>query len=534
MKRRKLIPSIEPSSVNFTKRCNLTAAGGSILPLCGSPSCLLYHYLVHVKSPPRLPRSFYLNPDVIQVTQLLLGKLLWSCQNPFGGDGHPTPSNTGSTVTPQVHGPIDAYSSMQQQQQQPPPPPPPPVSESILSLSESILSLNKTVVLSSTTRPRCSRRSHQTFKEKNIINNKPTIIDLAPSLTFNGCGVANGMGCCCCYYCISRIVECEAYRAPDDKASHAYQYKHTNKNNSMFKKGGTAYVYVCYGIHYMLNVISNVENEPHAILLRAAEPIAFFDSFNDVKKRGSENQLLRVETSTLENQVEKTRSSIKKKRKSPTRKRGSKVANPDLMSLSPDLCKGPGCLTRAMQIQRTWDGHDLIDGFNVWITECPDWRDIITYYTRHYDQLVQPAGLPYNNTVCGICGDLPGIFFVTNQKSSSTASGDGIVSNHIVNSVVDGCENFNAFSNLELYFKKNLWESYGGQPGTSAQPCHSRIGKELKVTKTARIGISYAEEYTLMDWRMYIEGHKSVSRPIKKNKPDIDAVETMTTTTTTT
>jgi len=68
------------------------------------------------------------------------------------------------------------------------------------------------------------------------------------------------------------IVETEAYRAPDDKASHAYQNKQTPRNKTMFLKGGIAYIYLCYGIHHLFNIVTNIASIPHAILVRAIEP----------------------------------------------------------------------------------------------------------------------------------------------------------------------------------------------------------------------------------------------------------------------
>jgi len=68
------------------------------------------------------------------------------------------------------------------------------------------------------------------------------------------------------------IVETEAYRAPDDKGSHAHGNKRTKRTETMFGSPGYAYVYLCYGIHHMLNVVSGPKETAHAILIRAVEP----------------------------------------------------------------------------------------------------------------------------------------------------------------------------------------------------------------------------------------------------------------------
>ena len=69
------------------------------------------------------------------------------------------------------------------------------------------------------------------------------------------------------------IVETEAYAGLIDKASHAYNNKKTNRTKIMYDSGGVAYIYLCYGIHHLFNVITNSKNVPHAILIRAIEPI---------------------------------------------------------------------------------------------------------------------------------------------------------------------------------------------------------------------------------------------------------------------
>src|ERR1700722_11839956 len=69
------------------------------------------------------------------------------------------------------------------------------------------------------------------------------------------------------------ILETEAYRGPEDKASHAYGNRRTKRNEIMFHKGGVSYVYVCYGIHALFNIVTNMEHIPHAILVRAIEPV---------------------------------------------------------------------------------------------------------------------------------------------------------------------------------------------------------------------------------------------------------------------
>lgn len=70
-----------------------------------------------------------------------------------------------------------------------------------------------------------------------------------------------------------RIVETEAYSGPEDRASHAHGNRRTARTEMMFRDGGVAYVYLCYGMHSLFNVVTNVAGIPHAILIRAVEPL---------------------------------------------------------------------------------------------------------------------------------------------------------------------------------------------------------------------------------------------------------------------
>jgi len=70
-----------------------------------------------------------------------------------------------------------------------------------------------------------------------------------------------------------RIVECEAYAGVPDKASHAYGGRRTNRNDVMYGEAGVAYVYLCYGIHHLFNVVTHSKDIPHAILIRSVEPV---------------------------------------------------------------------------------------------------------------------------------------------------------------------------------------------------------------------------------------------------------------------
>lgn len=74
-----------------------------------------------------------------------------------------------------------------------------------------------------------------------------------------------------------RIVEVEAYNGIIDKASHAHGGRRTARNEAMYAQGGLSYVYLCYGIHHLFNVVTNRRETPHAILIRALEPVKGID-----------------------------------------------------------------------------------------------------------------------------------------------------------------------------------------------------------------------------------------------------------------
>jgi len=86
-----------------------------------------------------------------------------------------------------------------------------------------------------------------------------------------------------------RIVELEIYKAPEDRGSHAYQNKRTKRTETIFQEGGKAYVYLCYGLHHMFNVVSGPKDLAHAILIRAIEPLEGLDIME--KRRNIKNEI---------------------------------------------------------------------------------------------------------------------------------------------------------------------------------------------------------------------------------------------------
>lgn len=119
------------------------------------------------------------------------------------------------------------------------------------------------------------------------------------------------------------ITETEAYNGIVDKASHAFGGKRTKRTEVMFAGGGISYVYLCYGIHNLFNIVTNVKDVPHAVLIRAIQPL-----------KGEKHILQR---------------------------RNAKI-------ISKNLCVGPGKVTSALGISTEHNAIDLC-GNTIWLED---------------------------------------------------------------------------------------------------------------------------------------------------------------------
>lgn len=117
------------------------------------------------------------------------------------------------------------------------------------------------------------------------------------------------------------IIETEAYEGISDKASHAYGGRRTERTETMYNQGGCSYVYLCYGIHYLFNVVTNVKENPHAVLIRGIKPL---NEIEEILKRRNQQKL------------------------------------------SPNLTIGPGKVTQALGIKKEHNNIDL-QGNIIWI-----------------------------------------------------------------------------------------------------------------------------------------------------------------------
>jgi len=119
------------------------------------------------------------------------------------------------------------------------------------------------------------------------------------------------------------IVETEAYAGISDKASHAFGGRLTERTKTMYLAGGVAYVYLCYGIHHLFNVVTGPLNTPHAVLIRGLEP-----------------------TQGVDVMLERRR----------------------MNKLQPNITGGPGALAKALGIDKRFNAIDL-SADQIWIEE---------------------------------------------------------------------------------------------------------------------------------------------------------------------
>jgi DNA-3-methyladenine glycosylase len=88
------------------------------------------------------------------------------------------------------------------------------------------------------------------------------------------------------------IIETEAYKGAEDRACHAWNNLRTKRTEVMFWEGGVSYVYLCYGIHNLFNVVTNQYGTPHAILVRALKPIDGIEIMH--ARRGKKSDLTKL------------------------------------------------------------------------------------------------------------------------------------------------------------------------------------------------------------------------------------------------
>ena len=103
------------------------------------------------------------------------------------------------------------------------------------------------------------------YRQKNVCTIAKALIGKVLVTSFQGIDTAG------------RIVETEAYNGIIDRASHSWNGRRTLRTEIMYAAGGLSYVYLCYGIHHLFNVVTNETDVPHAVLVRGVEPLLGID-----------------------------------------------------------------------------------------------------------------------------------------------------------------------------------------------------------------------------------------------------------------
>lgn len=137
------------------------------------------------------------------------------------------------------------------------------------------------------------------------------------------------------------IIETEAYLGAKDPAAHSFENHRSARVESMYKAGGHSYVYFIYGNHFCFNVVTRGEGEPEAVLVRALLPVDGIETM--VQRRAKNNpKFLKIT---------------------------------DQKKVLQQLCSGPGKLCQAMDIDRRFDGKNLL-GQELWIAEDLDFSKV--------------------------------------------------------------------------------------------------------------------------------------------------------------
>ncbi|WP_245705977.1 DNA-3-methyladenine glycosylase [Catalinimonas alkaloidigena] len=159
-------------------------------------------------------------------------------------------------------------------------------------------------------------------------------------------------------YTAGMITETEAYRGASDRACHAFGPRRTPRTELMFGPGGTAYVYLCYGLHHLFNVVTNERDQADAVLIRALEPAEGVEVMQQRRKQ---------------------------------------------KKVTPKLTAGPGNVSSALGIRKQHYGNDLT-GTELWIEDrgivIPE-ADLVDTPRIGVDYAGDDARLPWRFTIRG-------------------------------------------------------------------------------------------------------------------------------------
>lgn len=160
------------------------------------------------------------------------------------------------------------------------------------------------------------------------------------------------------------ITETEAYSGENDKACHAHLGRFTKRTATMYKAGGVAYVYLCYGIHHLFNIVTNMEGKADAVLIRAIEPVIGIDFMKEFRNY-----------------------------------KGDPIK----------MAAGPGKLTQALNINKSLNNENLVLSNNLWI------EDAGVNISKEQIMSAKRIGIDYAEEDA----DLPWRFYLKENKSVS-------------------------------------------------------------------------------------------------------------------
>ncbi|SCM04988.1 DNA-3-methyladenine glycosylase, putative [Plasmodium chabaudi chabaudi] len=330
--------------------------------------------------------------------------------------------------------------------------------------------------------------------------------------------------------CGSRMTELESYNGINDKASHAFNNKKTNRNMPMFLNGGISYVYLCYGMHNCLNIVTNAENVPDAILIRSIEPIyniPFFvlNKFQDIKEI---NDLF-----LFDNFIDKKENNLKNNRKSQTEEVDNKIdkkngtneiikKNTYLKSLQQletvfknikykqlvKLGSGPGRVTKCIGVTRDDDqkklyfdiSNDQNNKINVKEEKINDDNisnikkdDCSGNFSKKIDQKYY---FSYN---------------VNNFLSIKKKSRFFISICPTIEDVLNFYENLNLENNSEQDFIIDIYKQYKIHLLKYFEYMKWKKDGDIIIQRDKRIGVPYAQECALYEYRFILKNHPSIS-----------------------
>ncbi|ETB63034.1 hypothetical protein YYC_00632 [Plasmodium yoelii 17X] len=377
--------------------------------------------------------------------------------------------------------------------------------------------------------------------------------------------------------CGSRIIELESYNGINDKASHAYNNKKTNRNIPMFLNGGISYVYLCYGMHNCLNIVTNIENVPDAILIRSIEPIYNipffvlnkFQDLNEINNLFSFNNVINQKGNNLKNNrkfqiKEMDKMNVEKKIDKKNCANEIIKKNTYLVILQQletifknikykqlvKLGSGPGRVTKCLGVTRDDDKKefyfDICNDNNISnnqhnkinakeknqenlvkgekVNDSKNWNikdDCSGNFNQNWDVKDDCSGNFNQNW--NVKDDCSGNFSknidqkyyfsynVNNFLSEKKKSRFFISICPSVEDVLNFYENLNLEKNSEQDFIIDIYKQYKIYLLKYFEYMKWKKNEDIIVQRDKRIGVAYAEEYALYDYRFILKNHPSIS-----------------------